>query len=276
MDNEELNEEVVYDEAADAAADSAPAAEMPEEAPQEEAPVEEAPKEPEPQVNLGALHQARAQNREKDQTISDLEQTIARLNDRTERILAAQQPQQPVEPEPTVDEDPLAVLENIQNTLKEQQELRDNEQAQMALLQQQQAQHQALTSQVTQAENAFRQANPDYDAAAQYAYDTRINQMLAMGYGHDEAVGTVTQEAIRMAQNSVNYGVSPAQALYDYSKQLGYQPATEKIQNAEKGQEAAKSLDSGGKSLANISAEDLGNMSDEDFDKHFAEVYGGS
>jgi len=231
-------------------------------------------KEPEPQVNLGALHQARAKEREANADAEALRAELATLRERTDRMLQAQQA--PAEPAPTVEEDPIAVLENIQNQMNQdrQTQAEQNQQAQ----QQRQAADafQALTNRVREGEAAFEAANPDYKAAANHAWSTKQAQLSAQGYGPNEIQSMIQQEAYTMAQRSIEVGVNPAQSVYDLAKTMGYQPAGDTIANVEAGQEAASSLDGGGKTLSNVTAEELGSMSDEEFDKNFEKVYGAS
>lgn len=272
-----------YDEVADAAAEEitieAPV-ETPEPTPDVEAatPEVEASKEedkgPEPQVNLGALHQARAKEREATAEVQTLRDNYARLEERTNRLLAAQQA--PPEPEPTVEDDPIAVLEAVRAQQVQDNQNRDQQAQQQQQQYQQQQQFQALTNRVREGEATFAAENPDYEAAANHAWQSKQAQLATQGYGPAEIQSMITQEAYTMAQRSIEVGMNPAQAVYDLAKQMGYQPTSDTIANVEAGQKAATSLDGGGKALSNVTAADLGAMSDEDFEKNFEKVYGAS
>lgn len=76
------------------------------------------------------------------------------------------------------------------------------------------------------AEADFRNQNPDvdYDDAVAFAEDYHSRQLTAQGYSKEQAAQYLQQQKLEAAYNVLSTGQSPAVALINYSRSLGWQP----------------------------------------------------
>lgn len=130
-----------------------------------------------------------------------------------------------------------------------------------------------LANRIVASENAFRQENPDYDAAVGFLREGRAQEYRAMGYADPAQIEQMLMaEAFQLAEQASAQGVSPAQLAYNVARARGYarQEKTDdnvtKLESIEKGQSRTKSLSgAGGEDRPVLDAEALANMSDEEF-----------
>lgn len=182
---------------------------------------EKAPEEPK-MVDVRALQEARAAERETKQRNAMLEQ---RLND----VLAAmsqqaqpqQQVQQPTEPEgPPAQDDPLALLQWLAKEVQ-QQKLTTAQAQQIA---NEQGQRQYQQQQVAAVEQQFRAIAPDYDAALEFAGQARERELEIL-YPYSTAEQrrhAVLQEWGQVTVSALQAGTNPAEQAYRYAQSRGY------------------------------------------------------
>lgn len=190
----------------------------------------------------------------------------------TEAVSKQNEPQPP-----KFEEDPA-------NHLKQEHEMTKKELAELRAWRQQQEQayaQQAALSQFQQRlqadERAFAQENPDYDQAAQHVAQIWMNEFEIMGIPPEQMGQAYLFKAAQFANAAIRRGDSPAEAIYELAKRVGYQKkqpekpeAEKKIESIQKGQEASKSL-GGGKPDADFSLDALKDMSPEDIEAFVAD-----
>lgn len=225
-------------------------------------------------VPHGAFHEER-EKRKKLQ--ADLEQERqqraaekAVLTDRLSQIWqATQQPQQPQFRDPNNDPDPLAAMQHNQNlTLQQMHELR-NQQAREAQQRQQVEQEHRFTSHVNALEAEFSSTTPDYVDALNFVRGRRISELKALGYPQEQISAIVYQNAQMIASDALRMGANPAERIYQMAVATGYvkkgTSAEVKMETLQKGVEASKKLGNGGVDTGHPTAEQIADMSDDEF-----------
>lgn len=183
---------------------------------------EKAPDEPK-MVDVRALQEARAAEREVKQRNAMLEQ---RLNDVLAAMSQQAQPQQPVQQqapaadEPPPQDDPLALLQWLAKEVQ-QQKLTTVEAQQIA---QQEGQRQYHQQQVAGLEQQFRASVPDYDAALEFAGQAREKELeILYPYSTaDQRRQAVLQEWGQVTMSALQAGVNPAEQAYRYAQARGF------------------------------------------------------
>ena len=122
---------------------------------------------------------------------------------------------------PTAEEDPIAVLKTVQ----EQQAalLQSQRQAeQMAAAQQEEA---VVLQTLVQSEQQFKAVKPDYDAAAEFLWNSRVGEFKLWGYSQEEAEAATRTEIGQWSRQALSVGRSPAELFYDLAGTRGYRTA---------------------------------------------------
>lgn len=231
-------------------------------------------------ISFQALQRERDKRREIQAKLDAQAAMIQRIEGRFQQLHQQQQPQQPPQRPPTVDEDPIEVLRQV-----------DHERQQRAAWEQQQSQRGQFESHVAQLEQQYMRQQPDYAEAAAFLQQRRSADLEAMGVTSPQQRAQVLyQEAAGMASNAIQAGKNPAEVAYNLARSWGYQPggqqqngqqqnspprgpngqftAEQKLDMAERGQQASRSLSAGGgRAPAGMTLESLATMSDEDFFK---------
>lgn len=276
-------------------------AEQPTDAPPETKPTAEAPKAdkpaPEPAdddsepdgkaetVPHGQFHRERERRKEAERLRAESDERFAKLAQRTQELLAGQQPQEPQyadEPAiPDPDVDPHGAIKWLKDTMVERQK-REAEQATEA--RQQTEQQQAF-------QQAFNKVNADYNSAvtadpsivdAHAALRTSLkNELLANGYPPEQ----IDNEIVRIENQHLMFVAQTGRKVGDHIKGLasarGWQPKAapaseinagmtdaQKIAQREETRLASQSLGKGGGEVANtgvMTPQELLDMSDADF-----------
>lgn len=234
---------------------------------------------PEPRlVPYGALHEERERRKELQAEVAALRDKWARADERLQQIVGALQqggraPQDPAVP--SYDEDPVGHLRARLDSIEQQA-------SRAGAMSRQQADEARLQTAVTTAEDGFRQETPDYDAALQFVRQKRLEEFQAMGYAPAAAHQLMTQEARAIAIDALRAGDNPARRVYALARLRGYSapaagPGTESpVTRLAAAQEAAgPSLSTAGSGpRSQLTIEELGRLSDEAFDRHFAALWG--
>lgn len=207
-------------------------------------------------VPYGALHA----EREKRKAAQDENKQLSSKLERIEAMLAKMETK-PEDKGPAFDDDPMAYL-------KQRVDAHDAQQQQVA------AQQQFMAS-LKGYEDNFRQQNPDYLDAVQFAKAARLQELQAMGY--DNAAQIVQQEAVSLAGDLMRQGKDPAAGFYSYAKSRGFQG---KVVDKMQAREQTKSIGGvgGQPPRGKYTLEQLSNMNvdDPNWDAAFKAVMGNS
>lgn len=233
------------------------------------------PKNPDAKVPIAALHEARK--------LAD------EWKAKFEAAQKAQTEQKPVEIDP--DQDPVAAL-------KQERELRQQKEAAEQQQREQQEFNSRFVNAYASAAREYAKEQTDFPDAYKHLYQTRVDQLEAIGYDHASAVKLAENEERNIVWKAMNDGVNPAERLYALSQKMGYAKAAPKeepkpeakaepdpeataklmgkLDTIEKGVKAASSLSSapGGaepppslKSILDMDEEDLAKMDKKAFRK---------
>ncbi|EJF96887.1 hypothetical protein MEI_01499 [Bartonella vinsonii subsp. arupensis Pm136co] len=125
---------------------------------------------------------------------------------------------------------------------------------------------------------AVKKKYSDFDAAADYLYETRAKQLAAWSTVYPEYAQKSTIDAIignelrTIVATCAQKGVNPADELYGIAKNLGYQnkavQANNKVAALQSRQNSAKTLTAsgGGGSVGPMTKQTLSDMSEKEFD----------
>ncbi|HYH17876.1 MAG TPA: hypothetical protein VD995_04600 [Azospirillum sp.] len=174
-------------------------------------------------------------------------------------------------PAPTVDDDPIAVLK----ATAERVQAFEQRQAEEAM-------QQRFMGHVGNLEAQFVQTTPDYGDAMKFMVEARDRQLQLFGVTDPgQRAAILANEARALSAGALQAGENPAARAYELAKALGYQKAApaapaqtaanpaEKIEALQRTAAAARSLSSGsgGAPPAELTAEVLAGMSDDEFEK---------
>jgi hypothetical protein len=258
----------------------------------DDVPVAETPPEKRRMVDYGALHEERERRKAADKEKAELARQLATITGRfstlEELAKAAAAQTQPKPQIPDVNSDPVA---HFQAELR----ARDEKIAQFENWQRQQQQQAEQAQQInqiraiaSQQEAEFAKETPDYQEAATYVQQARLNQLRVLRVPNPEQA--VAQEALQLAVNALQQGVNPAQMVYEYAKTVGWAPkvaaptpsqpapaapkpaapaaGAKKLETVAKGQAANASLSQlNGSASPETTIESVLKMSDEEFAK---------
>lgn len=239
-------------------------------------------------VDIRALQEARAENR-------DIREKYARLEERTNLILQqlnrqpqAEQPQKEADPEPNPDEDIIAHHAWLARQFKAMKDASSQQQQEQTRIRQetQQAQQmeQAIWDTWTFDTDRYSKENPDFPNAAKWLADTRNQQLAAIG-SIDQRLSTqrardaqINAELKQIIVTAAQQGRSPAEVVYQFAQSYGYKPAeggqeqrngADTVQDLANRQERHRSLSDaqGGEAPKRLDAKALASMSDAQFKK---------
>jgi hypothetical protein len=239
--------------------------EKPEPAPADPAAKPEDPK----TVDLRALQEARAEAREVRQRNAILE---ARTNEVLALIAAQQQPA-PKAPEVPGEDDVVGRINwLVQERMREQEQTQQSREAQQA-----EQQRQATFSRLASLEQQFAATAPDYEAAVQFAGQSRETE-LAIMYPNstpEQRKAYIANEWEQIVQTSMQSGINPAEQVYNFAKARGFTapapvaptPAQPNLAAVAAAQQRHQSLSDapGGEVVPPLDAKALARMSDREF-----------
>lgn len=169
-----------------------------------------------------------------------------------------------------VDANPLEALKQTRQELQQVQQLQVN-----------QSQRLQFANHVSAQVGSFKAQTPDYDAAYKFAVDSTRAELKARGYSDVEIPAILENGEFQLAQEALQRGKNPGQHFYEFAQARGYkkaepapqpapqeqQPATasERIETANRGQQASKSLSGAGSAPpAKLTLADIDSMSEDD------------
>lgn len=237
-------------------------------------------------VPHGALHAEREGHKATRAELQQAKDQLSQLQALRDRIAAARAEQPaavdvgaPQEGADAKGDDPAA-LRHLANRLQQTEARlheRDTREQEYGVAQQE---NQVLHSSLMQSEAAFRATTPDYNDAAQHLAQARANQLQLMGMSQHEVMETLSAEVMEITRAAIEQGRDPAEVAYQWAKTYGYQPQGGNAAPAQKQQEAnpmlaaiangqkqSRSLNNarGGSSSAEVNANSIANMSEEEF-----------
>lgn len=224
-------------------------------------------------VDVRAVQEARAELRE-------VKQRNALLEARTNEMLAMfnRQPQPETSAKPAVAEIPPEddVIGRI-NWLVNQFQTQSQQTAEDRQAQAQQTERQQTLGRLGTLEDAFRATAPDYDAAVQFAGQSREAELELMYplSTKEQRQQAVLDEWEGIVQQSIKAGVNPAEQVYKFAKMRGFTPtppaptpqAQPDLAAVAAAQQRHQSLSDapGGETIAPLDAKALARMSDKEF-----------
>ncbi|UZM14593.1 hypothetical protein LZV00_01885 [Pseudomonas kielensis] len=240
-------------------------------------------------VPLGALQQERIKRQELQLELEAHRQQLAALQQQQAQW---QQYQQQVEQQaaadaiPAFEDDPQGHIEAVKDQFRQELESLKQGQARQQVAAQFQREVETIAPIVTQAENAFREANPDYDAAFNYVQTTVEQNMRAQHPGATEADMQMLRTAtlVRFNKECLSRGINPAEHIYGRAQELGYSPG-QRVPASQGYQVTDTPRKEPNTSLSNLSgsarapdekgkmtSDRVSAMSDQEFDDFFASM----
>lgn len=253
-------------------------------------------------VPLAELKRERQRRQDFERQLRDQEARYQRLQDRTERLLGRfeevqraktqpqEQPKKDEPPEPDRNSDPLGWMQykieqfERMNMTRAEQEAKMRQQYEAE--QQNQQVFQKFYDTLQTVEDGFRETHQDYDAAVNHLAATRDHELAMYGYTPQQRQQIITQEFVQTSAQLMQAGRNPAEIFYNAARQKGYdakqaspapqQPKKTVKELAQTRKRTAAPSGGGPAEREVVTAEALTDMSDEDFDRYFLQVYKGT
>jgi len=223
-------------------------------------------------VPHGAFHEERERRKELQKKLAEQEERNKVIEERQNKILEALATRNtPQQEEQFVD--PLAKLEGEVQTLKKTQAQIDSENKTAF-------EEQKLVNKYKESVAAYTKDAPDFMDARLYLISDKVKELKALDYSDIEIANEIKLIEKQIVERAYQKEINPAELIHKLAKEKGYKPkeADKKVEDIDKGLKASKSLGSGGKvagsedNLSSLSAEDLRDMSDEEFNSLFSKI----
>lgn len=180
---------------------------------------------------------------------------------------------------PSPEEDIFGAVKHVGETVAQMQKAAADAKAAQEATEKTASEQKVFVDKYRKAADEFEQVNPDFKEAYNFLLNSRAAELKAIGYDTPETLhNALIADEMAIAQMAFERGKSPAEMLYNLSKQRGYKQeaaadpnkgkAAEKLETIERGQAANKSLSNAGGSSGDpeMTAEALIAMSSEDFE----------
>lgn len=183
-------------------------------------------------VPLAALQEERTKRQELQQQLAAHQEQLALLQQYQAQMqayqqqLAAQQQQAEADAVPDFDSDPRAYIEHRERQFQQALGNLQNQQAQQQAAARFQQEVATVAPVVAQAENAFREANPDYDEACNFVQQN-VEQSLRARYPGASESDMQTLRTVALVQfngECLRRGINPAEHVYGRAQELGFTP----------------------------------------------------
>lgn len=245
-------------------------------------------------VPLRAVTKEREERKAAQRELQELRTKHAVLEDRWNTFIQATQAQQQAQPQQKVDDDPMPdpqqdifAYSAWQQRQIDKMSARFDEREQAEKRQQQESSQEAqIWDHWGRSVAAVKGELPDFGDAATFLSDARTKQLQAYAavdprFGDPNAINRqIDSELRQIVVAAAQAGTNPAKAVYELAKSWGYagpKPATNAdpgkvVEKIAKSMEAETSLSEAGGSSARgtLSAEDIANMSPDEFEAWFA------
>lgn len=233
--------------------------------------------EPEKKVLVphAAFHEERERRKELQKKLAEQEERSKTLEERQNKILEALAAKNtPIQEQEYVD--PLVALErevtDLKGTIKKSAEQIETENK--ARL----SEH-ALVSKYQSSVNAYIKDAPEFMDARNYLIEDKVKELKALDYSESEIFNEIKAIEAQIVQRAYQQEKNPAEVIHKLAKEKGYKQTSseKKIEDIDKGLKASKSLGTGGSSanegeLQSLSASDLRDMSDDEFNTFFSKL----
>jgi len=252
-------------------------------------------------VPYAALHEERQNRKELQAEMGNMREQMGQfkgLAEEMKEMRGSRAAEQEKTDEAAFSDDPIEALRqqnlNQQAQIDGQNAAKTAEEEQQAQLNQQQQDFQAMMQNVSSKVAEFEGENADYPEAFKYLMDSKLNEYKAIGITDPmELQQTFDREAIALSVNAINRGVNPGESVYNLAKSRGYTKAEalsdvedpiakenldKTMDRLEAGTKAASTLSggTGGKVEGDLTLADIDKMGDDEFDKLFDKMSGGS
>jgi hypothetical protein len=238
-------------------------------------------------VPLAALQEERTKRQELQQQLIERQQQLELMQ---QQQLQWQQYQQQLQQQAAIDaipafeDDPQGHIEGVKHQFQQELENLRQGQAQQQAVADFQRDVATIVPIVAQAENAFREANPDYDQAFDYVRQHAEQNMRAQHPGASESDMQMLRRAVAVQFNRecLQRGINPAEHIYGRAQELGFTPGR-RVPTSQGYQVSAPKTPN--TSLSNLSgsprapdergkltAAHINDMSDSEFDDLFASM----
>jgi hypothetical protein len=237
-------------------------------------------------VPHGALHAEREERKKLQVKLEELTTKSAILEDRWNTILTARQPApEEVKAPPNPEEDIFAFAKWQGEQLKELQDKIAGREQQETQSRQQSEQEQAVWNEWNSSVQSFAAATPDFKDAAQFLSDTREKQLVALSrvdrrFSDPQArTQQINAELKGIVFAAKQQGISPAEMVYQISKDYGFTPkapepvvVSDKLETIDAAQNASRTLAaSPGKQPGDaMTAQAIADMSPAEFERWHA------
>jgi hypothetical protein len=215
-----------------------------------------------------ALKEARRTTRELKQQMEEVQAKLEAAERR--QVQAPAQTQAPAAmPDPNVD--PIGALEWMKGHFEQQDAAQKTQAQRHADQQASQRQTQALAQRMNDYEADFKEDHPDYTDAAEHLKTTRLDELKEAGFTGDDLNRALAQDMFSIVTRAMQAGKDPAEVVYNLAKRRGYgvdKNAT-KLQTIAKGQQAARSMPSGGRPSGHLPVDQGVKLKGAAFDKWF-------
>ena len=237
----------------------------------------------ESKVNIGALHEERAERKRYQALASELQDRYARLETRMEMLLTGLEQTAPQKEEeiPDKNTDPLGYIEYMEKRIQklegktEETDKKSKEQTEQQ--QQQERLNEALRIGNTMAAEVRNKDPETYDAALQFTVTRRAAELRALGTSEADIGIKINQELQAGMINALQRKLNPGEFLLQYAKAQGFTgkkaSGNKSVEEIAEAKSKNKSLGQGsapgstpGKSMARAVAE----MNDEQFAAWYA------
>lgn len=239
-------------------------------------------------VPLAALQEERAARQaERDENRILQERMNQFLQLQMQAQLQQQQAQQPQEEQiqiPAFVDDPEGHINGLKAQFQRELDALRHSNAQQQQHVQVSAQQQQLAVEVNAAEASFRQAEPNYDAALNHFNTVKVAEYMAFGMNELQARQQLARDYQGVALGAKQTNRNPAEVMFGIAKALGFKPAAPAVVPGN-GTPAAGAPKKAPTSLSTLpaagaapdekgpmSAKQIAQMSNEEFDQFFAEM----
>ena len=198
----------------------------------------------------------------------------AKIEALEQRATAPREPvSNPWEGIPDPNADPIGALEHIKRIADAQAEQQRQEQSRSAQEAAMLRQVQTIADAMRDAEEDFRDDNPDYDDAVGFLRDQVMAELIDNGFSKSEALEKMNRDFLGLVPTALKAGKNPAEVAYKMAQKRGFKgldKAAAKIETIRQGQSAARSLSAGGQQAAKpLSVTNVANLKGAAFDAAF-------
>ena len=198
----------------------------------------------------------------------------AKIEALEQRATAPREPvSNPWEGIPDPNADPIGALEHIKRIADAQAEQQRQEQSRSAQEAAILRQVQTIADAMRDAEEDFRDDNPDYDDAVGFLRDQVMAELIDNGFSKSEALEKMNRDFLGLVPTALKAGKNPAEVAYKMAQKRGFKgldKAAAKIETIRQGQSAARSLSAGGQQAAKpLSVTNVANLKGAAFDAAF-------